>query len=50
VHLSVYQLAPRTVRFYEKHGFRRAAAITAAIKYFIDHVEFADWLMVWQRH
>jgi GNAT superfamily N-acetyltransferase len=46
VHLSVYQLAPRAVRFYEKHGFRRAAAI----KYYIDHVEFDDWLMVWQRH
>lgn len=45
VHLSVYQLAPRAVRFYEKHGFRPAAAI----KYYIDHVEFDDWLMVWQR-
>lgn len=44
VHLSVYQLAPRAVRFYEKHGFRRAAAI----KYYIDHIEFDDWLMVWE--
>jgi ribosomal protein S18 acetylase RimI-like enzyme len=44
LHLSVYQLAPRAVRFYEKHEFRRAAAI----KYYIDAVEFDDWLMVWE--
>jgi GNAT superfamily N-acetyltransferase len=44
VHLSVYQHAPRAVRFYQKHGFRPAAAI----KYHIDHVEFDDWLMVWE--
>lgn len=44
LHLSVYQLAPRAVRFYEKHGFRRAAAI----KFRIDAVEFDDWLMVWE--
>lgn len=45
LHLSVYQLAPRAVRYYEKHGFRAAAAI----KYYIDEVEFDDWLMVWER-
>jgi GNAT superfamily N-acetyltransferase len=44
LHLSVYQWAPRAVRFYEKHGFRRAAAI----KFHIDAVEFDDWLMVWE--
>jgi ribosomal protein S18 acetylase RimI-like enzyme len=44
LHLSVYQHAPRAVRFYEKHGFRRAAAI----KYYMDDVEFDDWLMVWE--
>ncbi len=44
LHLSVYQHAPRAVRFYEKHGFRRAAAI----KFHIDEVEFDDWLMVWE--
>ena len=44
LHLSVYQLAPRAVRYYEKHGFRAAAAI----KYYIDDVEFDDWLMVWK--
>lgn len=44
VHLSVYQLAPRAVRFYEKHGFRRAAPI----KYYIEDVEYDDWLMVWE--
>jgi ribosomal protein S18 acetylase RimI-like enzyme len=44
LHLSVYQHAPRAVRFYEKHGFRRAAAI----KFHIDAVEFDDWLMVWE--
>lgn len=44
LHLSVYQLAPRAVRFYEKHGFRRAAPL----KYYIDDVEFDDWLMVWE--
>lgn len=44
LHLSVYQLAPRAVRFYEKHDFRRAAAI----KFWIDAVEFDDWLMVWE--
>jgi GNAT superfamily N-acetyltransferase len=44
LHLSVYQLAPRAVRFYEKHGFCRAAAI----KFHIDEVEFDDWLMVWE--
>lgn len=42
--LSVYQRAPRAVRFYEKHGFRRAGAL----KYYIDAVEFDDWLMVWE--
>lgn len=41
--LSVYQLAPRAIRFYEKHGLRRAAAV----KYYIADVEFDDWLMVW---
>ena len=44
LHLSVYQHAPRAVRFYEKHGFRRAASI----KFHIDAVEFDDWLMVWE--
>ncbi len=43
LYLSVYQHAPRAVRFYEKHAFRRAAAI----KYYIADVEFDDWLMVW---
>lgn len=42
--LSVYQKAPRPLRFYEKHGFRRHAAI----KFYIDHVEFDDWLMLWR--
>lgn len=44
LHLSVYQLAPRAVNFYKRHGFRQAAAI----KYYIDDVEFDDWLMVWE--
>lgn len=44
LHLSVYQLAPRAVSFYRKHGFREVAAI----KYYIDQVEFDDWLMLWQ--
>ncbi len=44
LHLSVYQLAPRAVNFYMRHGFRRVAAI----KYYIDDVEFDDWLMVWE--
>ncbi|GMU43516.1 MAG: GNAT family N-acetyltransferase [Xanthomonadales bacterium PRO6] len=43
LHLSVYQQAPRAVRFYEKHGFRR----TAPVKYYIDDVVYDDWLMVW---
>ena len=44
LHLSVYQLAPRAVNFYQRHGFRQSAAI----KYYIDDVEFDDWLMVWE--
>lgn len=44
LHLSVYQQAPRALRFYEKHGFRRSLAI----KYWIDSVEFDDWLMLWE--
>ena len=44
LHLSVYQLAPRAVNFYRKHGFREVAAI----KYYIDDVEFDDWLMLWE--
>lgn len=44
LYLSVYQLAPRAIRFYEKHGFRRRTAI----QYYIDDVAFDDWLMVWQ--
>lgn len=44
VHLSVYQHAPRAVRFYEKHGFRRAAPV----KYYIEDEEYDDWLMVWE--
>jgi diamine N-acetyltransferase len=41
--LSVYQLAPRAVQFYRKHGFHAAAAI----QFCIDDVVFDDWLMVW---
>lgn len=44
LHLSVYQLAPRAVNFYRKHGFREVADI----KYYIDDVEFDDWLMLWE--
>jgi len=43
VHLSVYQQAPRAVRFYEKHGF----AAAGAVQFYIDDVAFDDWLMVW---
>lgn len=44
LHLSVYQLAPRAVNFYRRHGFRPVEAI----KYYIDDVEFDDWLMLWE--
>jgi diamine N-acetyltransferase len=44
LYLSVYQLAPRAVRFYERHGFFKRAAI----EYRIDDVHYDDWLMVWR--
>lgn len=43
--LSVYQLAPRAIRFYEKHGFR----IAAPVVYHIADVPFNDWQMTWVR-
>jgi len=43
IHLSVYQHAPRAVRFYEKHGFKAAGEV----QYYIDDAVFDDWLMVW---
>ena len=43
IHLSVYQHAPRAVRFYEKHGFKAAGEV----QYYIDDAAFDDWLMVW---
>jgi ribosomal protein S18 acetylase RimI-like enzyme len=44
LYLSVYQLAPRAVRFYERHGF----VTRAAIAYHIDDIRYDDWLMVWR--
>ena len=42
VHLSVYQIATRPIRFYQRHGFQ----ITAPVRFFIEDVGFDDWLMV----
>lgn len=44
LYLSVYQLAPRAVRFYERHGFVKRTAI----EYRIDDIRYDDWLMVWR--
>jgi|CXWL01.1.fsa_nt_gi GNAT superfamily N-acetyltransferase len=42
LHLSVYQIRPRAIRFYQRHGFR----IVAPVQFFLDEVPFDDWLMV----
>ncbi len=44
LYLSVYQLAPRAVRFYERHGFVKRTAVA----YRIDDILYDDWLMVWR--
>ena len=44
LYLSVYQLSPRAVRFYERHGFVKRAAV----EYRIDDIRYDDWLMVWR--
>ena len=43
--LSVYQKAPRAIRFYEKHGFR----IAAPVVYYLADIPFNDYQMTWVR-